>query len=132
MAARLFPALAPTSRTFTPGTFPQTIFEAQNGATTVIRYGSRPVNTKLSLTFANITDGEAELIIAHYINVNSDWDHVTFNRLRGLQGFGTALRERNEGQPGGLRWRYMEPPQVTSVRPGVSTVKCKFCAYLDG
>tara|TARA_B100001939_G_scaffold303951_1_gene281987 strand:+ start:48 stop:446 length:399 start_codon:yes stop_codon:yes gene_type:complete len=132
MAARLFPALAPTSRTFTPGTFPQTVFEAQNGATTVMRYSNKLVNTKLSLTFANISDAQTETIIAHYVNVNSDWDHVTFTDSRGLQGMGSGLRARNEGEPDGLRWRYMEPPQVTSVQPGISTVQCKFCAYLDG
>ena len=132
MPARAFPTIDPTSRTFTPGTFPQTIFEAQNGATTVIRYGNTAVNAKLSLTFANITDGQVETILAHYVNVNSDWDFVTFTNARGLKGMGTGLQNRTQGQPDGLRWRYMEPPQVTSVQSGVSTVQCKFCAYLDG
>lgn len=130
MARRFFPELRPTSRTFDPGTFPQTVFEAQNGATTVLRYGSKLVNSKLTLTFANIPDADAEEIIAHYVDVNSDWDFVEFTNNRGLTGMNRDLRIRAD--PAGLRWRYMEPPQVTSVMPGISTVQCKFCAYLDG
>lgn len=129
---RNFPALDPTSRTFEPGSFPQTIFEAQNGATTVLRYSNKAVNAKLSLTFANISDTDADSILSHYVNVNADWDFAAFSISRGLRGLGSGLRGRVEGQPEGLRWRYMEAPQVTSVQPGISTVQCKFCAYLDG
>ena len=132
MPARNFPVITPTSRTFTPGTFPQTTFEAQNGATTVMRYSNKLVNSKLSLTFANITDAQAESILAHYIDVNSDWDYVIFTNARALRGMAIDLQRRINGQPDGLRWRYMKPPQVTSVQPGISTVQCEFCAYLDG
>ena len=138
MPARPFPSTPiPTSRTFNPGTFPQTVFEAQNGATTVMRYSNKLVNAKMTLTFANIPDTHAQFIVDHYVDVNSDWDFVTFNRQKGLQGIDgdgvvSDLSERLSGQPGGMRWRYMGPPQITSVQPNVSTVKCEFCAYLDG
>ena len=69
MAAEDFPRIAPTSRSFDPGTYPQTLFEAQNGATTVVRYSNKRVNAKLSMTFANITDTEAQSIINNYNTV---------------------------------------------------------------
>ena len=97
-----------------------------------MRYSNKLVNSKLSLTFANITDAQAESILAHYIDVNSDWDYVIFTTARALRGMATDMQRRINGQPGGLRWRYMKPPQVTSVQPGISTVQCEFCAYLDG
>ena len=34
--------------------------------------------------------------------------------------------------PLGLRYRYHGPPTVTSVKPNISNVQCKFVACLDG
>ena len=131
--ARRFPFLTPTRRSYTPGKYPQTMFEAQNGATSVMRFSSKPVNAKLNFTFENISDDDADRLIDHYISVNDDWDYAFFDaRDPALAGMRNDLRQNIDGQPGGLRWRYMEPPTVTSVFPGISTVQCKLCAYLDG
>ena len=57
MAAVDFPSdLAPSSRSFTAGEYPQNVFEAQNGAKSVIRYGNKQVNATLTLGFTNISD----------------------------------------------------------------------------
>ena len=59
-----FPSdIKPTSRSFTPGNFPQTEFIAQNGAKSVIRYGNKQVDAKLTLNFNNITDEQAFKIL---------------------------------------------------------------------
>tara|TARA_B100000902_G_scaffold206697_1_gene196936 strand:- start:1150 stop:1551 length:402 start_codon:yes stop_codon:yes gene_type:complete len=132
MAAVNFPSyLAPSSRSFTAGEYPQAVFEAQNGAKSVIRYGNKAVNAKLTLGFTNISDTEANNIIDNYINVNSDWDYITFNATQGLQGIELkALRLQIISSY--LRWRYDGPPKVTSVQPGINNVSCKFVACLDG
>jgi len=131
--ARRFPFLTPTRRSYTPGKYPQTIFEAQNGATSVMRFARKSVNAKLNLTFENISDDDADRIIDHYISVNDDWDYAFISATDPvLKGMVNDLRQNIDGQPGGLRWRYMEPPQVTSVFPGISTVELSLCAYLDG
>ena len=123
---RRFPFLTPTRRSYTPGTYPQTMFEAQNGATSVMRYASKSVNAKLDFTFENISDDDADSIIDHYKSVNDDWDYAFFSAGDpALAGMRNDLRQNIDGQPGGLRWRYMEPPQVTSVFPGISTVQCR-------
>ena len=49
-----FPNIKPSSRSFTPGTYTQTEFVAQNGAKTVLRYGDKQVDAKLTLNFTNI------------------------------------------------------------------------------
>ena len=54
-----FPNIKPTSRSYTPGRYPQLEFVAQNGAKTVLRYGNKKVDAKLTLEFTNITDSEA-------------------------------------------------------------------------
>ena len=130
--SRFFPPVKTSSRTFTAGRYPQTEFVAQNGAKTVIRYGNKQVDAKLTLGFTNITDEE----------VNSDYDYlefhggdalagitlpdttnsVLFDKVRASDGFGKLL----------LRYRFDGPPTVTSVRPNRSNVQCKFVACLDG
>ena len=140
--SRFFPPVKPSSRTFTAGRYPQTEFVAQNGAKTVIRYGNKQVDAKLTLGFTNITDEEVNLILNTYEEVNSDYDYlefhggdaltgitlpdttnsVLFDKVRASDGFGKLL----------LRYRFEGPPTVTSVRHGISNVQCKFVACLDG
>ncbi len=56
-----FPTLVPTSRSFESGDYPVKTFKAQNGKEHRILYGSNRTNMKLSLSYANITDANAEL-----------------------------------------------------------------------
>ena len=125
-----FPEVKPTSRSYRPGKFPQIQFEALNGATTTIRYGQKAFNAELNLTFANISDSKAALIIDNYKRSMATFDNITFRPVNALVGLGSALTTQVEES--GLRWRYAEPPQVESVYPGISTVTCTFTAYLDG
>ena len=133
MAQVSFPSIKPSGRTYSPGTYPQTTFEAQNGAKSVIRYGNKRVNAQLSLSFNNITDNEAFNILENYQEVNSDWDYVVFNQGSGLTGIeSTDLANYVNEVSSGLRWRYSGPPKVTSVQPGISNVSCSFVGCLDG
>jgi len=126
--------LAPSSRSFTAGEYPQAVFEAQNGAKTVIRYGNKAVNAKLTLGFTNITDAQAHDLINSYLDINSDWDYVVFGATHGLQGIEEKVLRTQiaNGASSGLRWRYSAPPSVTSVQPGINNVSCSFVACLDG
>ena len=138
-----FPSIKPSSRTFTPGRYPQTEFIAQNGAKTVIRYGDKQVDAKLTLNFTNISDSQAFAILENYRQVNSIYDYVTFNQNSGLAGIGGDGHTMPDGSLGnlaayvdavplGLRYRYDGPPTVTSVKPNISNVQSKFVACLDG
>ena len=64
-----FPTLAPTSRTFEAGDYPIKKFTSQNGVETRIIYGSRRTGQKMSLTYQNIFDHQAEEFIDHYDEV---------------------------------------------------------------
>ena len=135
MAAVTFPPnIAPSSRSFTAGEYPRAVFEAQNGAKSIIRYGNKAVNSKLTLGFTNVSDDDAVLILSNYNDVNSDWDYVTFDRLNGLQGVDNESLKihMQTGSGQGLKWRYSAPPSVTSVQPGINNVTCSFVACLDG
>ena len=137
MAQITFPlGITPTSRNYSPGEFPQSVFEAQNGAKTVLRYGNKRVNASLSLSFKNITDNQAAEILANYENINSDWDYLNFNGtdvLKGIEPTTSTLKTYVRESNSGLRWRYAKAPQVSSgTYPGVSNVSCSFVACMDG
>ena len=127
-----FPAIKPTSRSYTPGSYPSSSFESLDGTKTHLRFGNKRLNATLTLGFKNIEDSDAALILANYENVNSDWDYVTFNRGHATSGITDSnllsyLRESESS----LKWRYSEPPKVTSIYPGISNVTCSFVACLD-
>ena len=127
-----FPSIKPSSRSYSPGEYPQTNFEAQNGAKTIMRYGKNRVNATLTLGFANIADADAALILANYEDVNSDWDYVTFSSSNGTVGVdSTSLSNYFKESGSGLKWRYSGPPSVTSTFKGMSNVSCSFVACLD-
>ena len=132
MSAVKFPNVRPTSRSYTPGEYPQTNFEAQNGARIVVRFGSRRVNSELSLGFNNITDAQAASILANYEAVNGPWNHVIFTAANGSVGAGSLAAYIQETGGSGLRWRFAGPPSVTSIKPGICSVQCKFVGVLDG
>ena len=134
MTQYAFPDLKPTTRDYTPGSYPQTEFQAQNGAMTVVRLGNRRVDSRLTLTFSNITDAQATAILRNYEQVNGTWGSVFFLPFTAAAGIedndlASFMRERNGS---GLLYRYASPPVVTSVYPGISSVSCEFVGILDG
>jgi len=140
--ARPFPSIKPSSRSYSPGEYPQQQFESLNGVKTTLRYGNKRVNATLTLGFSNISDADAFLILENYRLVNSVWDYVTFNSESGLAGVGGTGHTMPDGSlgnlaaymdeaPSGLKYRYSGPPSITSVFPGRSNVSCSFVACLD-
>ena len=128
-----FPQIKPSSRSYQPGNFPSTNFEALNGTKTHIRYGNKRVNATLTLGFSNISDSDAALILDNYVNVNKDWNYVTFNRGYATSGIEASNLSNyvKEANGSGLKWRYSAPPSVTSAFKGRSNVSCSFVACLD-
>ena len=122
--------LVPSTRSYSPGEYPQNEFQALNGVKTNIRYGKYRYNSTLTLGFNNIEDSDAAAILQNYEDINSVWDEVTFNGTGVVEGASSQMQsyfvERTE-----LKWRYDGPPTVTSVYPGRSNVQCKFVACLD-
>ena len=141
--AQPFPTVKPTSRSYSPGTYPSTDFESLDGTKTHLRFGNRRVNATLQLGFSNITDAEAALILENYEDVNSTWDYVTFTSSDGVSGVSNSKQVDGQTNPAsslqslvkeggaGLLWRYSGPPTVTSTFKGLSNVSCSFVACLD-
>tara|TARA_Y100000289_G_C3819117_1_gene97751 strand:- start:35 stop:436 length:402 start_codon:yes stop_codon:yes gene_type:complete len=132
MAAVSFPALVPSSRSYAPGVFPEQQFQSQNGAVVRVRYGNQRYSSSLSLTFANITDANAALILQNFVDVMDDDNYAEFSASNVAGGASIELvpwiRETNSL----LKWKYASPPSVASVKPGLSTVTCEFIGELEG
>jgi len=119
-----FPALNPTARTFDPGSYPVRTFKAQNGSETRILYGSSRTEMKLSLTYANISDANAELFVTHYDDRQGTFKTFSASKLGssildGWDGAGSTLRKNPDST---ARYRYESAPVITQVANGISTV----------
>ena len=137
-----FPDITPTRRVYTPGTFPQKEFQGLNGAVTTLQYGVKTVDSKLEMTFQNITDAEANEIMENYEAVNGGrdelgrQDYVRFSKypegaMKGISDEQLRL-QISERQNPKLVYRYASPPVITSTFPGRSTVQVSLRGYLEG
>ena len=127
--------LRPTSRQFQAGQFQQNIFRAQNGASVAIRYGAQHFDSRLELTFQNISDEDARRILQNYEEVNQQWNYVEFASDGGMvAGVADTLMSRHlrGTYAEKLKYRYAEPPTVSYVFMDTCTVSCSFIGYLDG
>lgn len=122
-----FPSLTPTGRQFDSGNYPIKTFDSQSGAEVRILYGSQRTKMKLGLSFANVTDANAELFLDHFDEVKGSYS--TFDlpaaALEGWEGTADALQAS-----GANKWRYESAPAIASVRPGLSTVTVNLIGVL--
>ena len=114
-----FPTLVPTSRSFEPGNYPVKTYNAQDGTEIRIAYGNRRTNAKLSLSFNNVTDSQAEGFLTHFDAVLGTLNtfSIPSETKSGWTGTSSAI-----DAPTDAEWRYEQPPQILSVRPGTSSV----------
>jgi hypothetical protein len=115
-----FPALKPTARDFDPGDWPVKTYNAQSGAEIRILYGDTRTQMKLSLNYDNISDTQADLFLSHYNEVKGTYNTFDIS-TEAKTGWTGATSSIDAGT--GNKWRYADPPQVTAVRPGRSSVR---------
>lgn len=133
-----FPSIKPTTRSFTMGDYPSKTYTSLSGAIFKRAFGNKQTGYRLDLAFRNIGDSAGELktnsgtakqIVDHYNSVYGTYDKFELPDLMfagmddGLEGLIQA--------PSGISWRYAAPPQVQSVRAGVSTVTVSLVGELE-
>jgi hypothetical protein len=69
-----FPALIPSTRTFTPGDVPNVKQVSLSGMTSGFRRGNRRIAQGLSLSFQRLTQVQLDLITAHYVDRQGSFD----------------------------------------------------------
>jgi hypothetical protein len=125
-----FPSLVPTSRSFESGDYPVKTFKAQNGKEHRILYGSNRTNIKLSLSYANITDANAELFLDHFDEMQGTFQTFTIGGLEESRGGWKGNKDAIGAQTHGNNYRYESPPKLAQVRPGISTVTVNLIGVL--
>ena len=136
MATPTFPSIVPSSRKITLGELPVKQYRSMSGAVVRRAYGNTKTNYVLELEFKNIgnTDpttgktGSALEILEHYEDANTTFSSfaVSGSVLKGM-----AQTFANKVAPSGIFWRYAEPPKITSVKNGLSTVSVKLIGEFD-
>jgi hypothetical protein len=122
-----YPTLTPTSRNYNSGDYPVKTFRSQAGSESRILYGNRRTGMTLELQYDNITDANAELFLDHYDETKGSYTTFTLptSALSGWSGNTDALDAATANS-----WRYDQPPQVSNVRPGISSVQIKLVGVL--
>lgn len=118
-----FPALNPTSRDFNPGDFAVKTYNAQSGAEVRILYGDTRTKMEMALGYDNISDAQAEQFLTHYNETKGTFN--TFGIPNEAKAGWTAALSSIGAFSAGNRFRYADPPQVTAVRRGRSSVRVR-------
>ena len=108
-----FPALTPSSRAFTPGTYPHSEIPTLSGLQTRVMTSNVQLNQRLRLSFAALTETEMLSIRTHYVGQQGRF--ISFfipNEL--LSGMSTPA----SFTPTGYSWTYVAPPQISDVACG--------------
>lgn len=122
-----YPSLTPSTRNYSSGDYPVKTFTSQSGAESRILYGSRRTGMTLELQYDNLTDANAELFLDHYDETKGTYITFTLpaSAFSGWSGNKDAIDAATANS-----WRYDGPPQVSNVRPGISSVQIKLVGVL--
>ena len=119
-----FPALTPSSRTYSPGNIPQSQKVSLSGVATGFRRGNRRTDQTLSLSFTNLTESQVDLIKAHYIDRQGSFD-IFFLPSEVWSGYATPPVPLLSDYV----WRYAAPPTVTDGIVGRWGVDVELISY---
>lgn len=105
----IFPSLTPSGRTFTPGEYPHTPFQAYNGLQARVRHSNVMLSSQLRLTFTALTETDMLSILSHYNGQYGTFDSFT------LPSAIWAGAVQADYELTNYRWHYTEPPIVEDV-----------------
>lgn len=104
-----FPALIPSSRTFTPGEYPNTAYTSWSGVEGRVRHSNVMLSSSIRLSFLGLTESEMLSILSHYQGQLGSFTSFTIpdEVVSGLSILDLELT--------GYSWRYAEPPEVEDL-----------------
>jgi len=123
MAVTAFPAIEPSSRAWVPGAQPVKAFVTLSGVESRVMLGSQPVGTSLQLSFQNLTESVALLIINHFATAKG-----TFETFALPAAVFAGMTDYSSVTPDGQTWRYAATPSVDWVSPGIANVSVSLVA----
>jgi hypothetical protein len=108
-----FPSLKPSGRTFTPGEYPHTPFNAYNGFQNRVRHSNVMLASRIRLSFNALTESNMLSILNHY--QGQFGTYLSFDLSAAVWAGVTTV---SDYQLSGYLWRYVEPPSVEDVYAG--------------
>jgi len=108
-----FPALVPSTRSYTPGGVPSAMRISLSGVVTGFRRGNRRIAQSLSLTFRLLEESDVTLIRDHYDNRSGSFD-IFFLSTEVWNGYTTAPVPLISD----YAWRYIGAPTITDASCG--------------
>lgn len=126
-----FPAIKPVSRTFTPGVWPVTRSEAQNGVVSFREWGDLASGAQLNLSFDNKLDSPTASLLRCYRD--SRGGYVPGGLILPpelFSGIGPLLQEVVDEEIEGLTWRFAGPSDFRAVPPSLTTVPVQLVGEL--
>jgi hypothetical protein len=118
-----FPALKPTARSFQLGQYPVKTYRAMSGAVVRRSFGNKPFGYTLDLQYENVPEATVNTIIDHYNGQQGGTLGFAIDAAV-FAGYTVTLQGKVRN-PSGIEWLYAEPPNVSSVIAGISTVTVK-------
>lgn len=108
----IFPALVPSSRTFTPGEYPATAFNGYSGAQNRVRHSNVFLAGQLRLSFLGLTQAQMLDIWNHYNGRRGEFR--SFELPAEVVSYGSIT----DYVPGTYLWRYSGPGSVEDLPCG--------------
>lgn len=105
-----FPTLTPSSRTFTPGEFPHSVFAGMSGATSQVRNSNVMLSSQLRLTFVGITEVQMLTILSHYQDQRGGFQSFLLPT-----SIWSGVSTISDYQLTSYGWVYTQPPTVTDA-----------------
>jgi hypothetical protein len=118
-----FPALKPSARSFHLGQYPIKTYRAMSGAVVRRSFGNKAFGYTLDLQFENVPEETVNTIIDHYNGQQGGT--LGFAIATAVFAGYTVTLQGKVRSPSGIEWLYAEPPSVSSVIKGISTVTVK-------
>ena len=112
-----FPALKPSSRSFTPGMVPVSAFAALSGKETRVILGDTMHGHVVSLSFSNLQEPAVKQITDHWYNRQGTALDFT---LPAAVWAGWA--QYSSATTSGQKWRYTAQPEIEAVSLGIMNV----------
>lgn len=113
-----FPALVPSSRTFTPGEYPHTPFAGWSGRQARVRHSNVMLASTLSVSFIGLPAADAQDIVEHFNDVLG-----TFTPFDLPTELWSGVADATDYTLTGYLWRYAEPPSIEDLPCGGHNVE---------
>jgi len=119
-----FPAIIPSSRTFSPGDIPRSLQVSLSGVTKGFRRGNRRTQQTLSLGFTNLTEAQLNLIKAHFVDREGTFG-TFYLSAEVWNGYTTPPISLISD----YAWRYAGPPTISDGIVGRWSVDVELVSY---